>query len=183
MTTGTADAPSGRQPLAGGIAAAAAAVIAIAATALIGRTIWSSLALPSVTSIVLLLDLLMRPFRLRLFSLEDRALVLRVVVAIALPLYATTLAYVPGDLYRLGFSPWLAALFALAAAIVAPRHPRVAVLTLLILVALDLELLPSLNSFDYLVDPIVGLVALVWLGRQTVMAVAAGIRNKTKATT
>lgn len=183
MTAGIADAPLSRQPLARGIAVVAAVAIALAATALIGRTIWSALALPSVTTIVLLLDLVTRPFGSRLFTTEDRGVILRLVVAITIPLYATTLAYLPGDLYRIGFSPWCALVIALAAAIIAPRRSRVAGLVLLVLVAFDLHLLPSMNLFDYMVDPIVWLAALGWLGRQTILAIMAGIRNRTKATT
>ncbi|HSP13423.1 MAG TPA: hypothetical protein VLV78_01575 [Thermoanaerobaculia bacterium] len=118
---------------------------------------------PSITSIVLLLDLVLeRAGRPLLFTTERRVL-LWIVAVTSLVLYPSALGFTSLDVYRFGFSPAAPlgiAFLGIAAAV--RREIRLALLTLVILLSLDLRLLPSVNAFDYAIDPIVGLLAILW---------------------
>jgi len=98
----------------------------------------------------------------RLFSRRERAALLWFAAATSLVLYGGTLGYLPFDVYRLGFSPWAPVILATLAIAAAPRSLPLALTALAALVAYDIPLFRSVNLFDYVVDPIVGIVAIVW---------------------
>jgi hypothetical protein len=116
--------------------------------------------IPSITSILLIADLIARP-RLRLLS-GDRRLLLGFAAAAAVVLYPSALGLVPVDLYRIGFAPVAPLILATVAAFLAHRHRRCSCAVLAILIAFDLHLLGGTNLWDYLVDPYVGVIGLVW---------------------
>ena len=116
--------------------------------------------IPSVTSILLIADLIVRP-RLRLLS-GDRRLFLGFAAAAAVVLYPSALGLVPVDLYRIGFAPVAPLILATVAACLAGRHPRFSCAVLVILIAFDLHLLGGTNLWDYVVDPFLGVIGIVW---------------------
>ena len=115
---------------------------------------------PSVTLLALALDLLARH---KLFSSRERTALLAFAAAASLVLYGSTLGYLPLDLYRIGFSPWAPAALVIVAIAVAPRSPAIAITALIALVAYDIPIFRLVNLFDYVVDPILGIVACGWL--------------------
>jgi len=112
---------------------------------------------PSIPLLALLLDLLLRR---RLFSPRDRRALLWFAASLSLVLYSSTLGYLPLDVYRAGFSSWAPIAFALLAIATAPRSLPLALTALAALIAYDVPIFRSLNLFDYVVDPIIGLVAI-----------------------
>jgi hypothetical protein len=122
---------------------------------------------PSITLLALLLDLLTRR---RLFSPRERRALLWFAAGATLILYSSTLGYLPLDVYRAGFSPWAPIALAAAAIAAAWRSPAIACTALAALVAYDIPVFASVNLFDYVVDPMLGIVAIVW-------AVAAAARR------
>lgn len=129
------------------------------------RYLASVTGVPSITSIVLLLDLALGRAGRPLFFTSERRLLLGFVAITAIVLYPSALGLMTVDVYGLGFSaaaPLLIAALGIAAAL--RGETRLALLALTILIALDLQLLPSVNAFDYVVDPLVGIVAVVWAG-------------------
>jgi hypothetical protein len=127
------------------------------------RTLASVVGVPSITSIVLLLDVIARRAGRPLLFITERRVLLGFVAVAALVLYPTALGFTAVDLYRLGFStaaPLGVALLGIFGLL--RRQIRLAFLALVILIALDLQLLPSVNAFDYVIDPVVGLIAIGW---------------------
>jgi hypothetical protein len=114
---------------------------------------------PSITLLALLLDLVTRR---RLFSRREHRALLGFAAAAAIILYGSTLGYLPLDVYRAGFSPWAPVVLAVAAIAVAPRSLPLALTFLATLVAYDAPLFTSVNLFDYAVDPMLGIFAIVW---------------------
>jgi hypothetical protein len=129
---------------------------------------------PSVTLLALIIDLLARR---RLFSRRERAALLAFAAATALVLYSSTLGYLPLNVYRAGFSMWAPVALAIIAIVVAPRSPAIACTALVALIAYDLPLFASVNLFDYAVDPIVGIVAIVWVTWRAAVSAAIGVRR------
>jgi hypothetical protein len=127
----------------------------------------SLLGTPSITLLALLLDLLTRR---RLYSRRERRALLFFAAAAALVLYSSTLGYVPLDVYRAGFSPWAPIALAAAAIAAAPKSLPLACTFLAVLIAYAVPLFTSVNLFDYAIDPILGIVAIVW-------AVAVAVRR------
>lgn len=129
------------------------------------RYLSSVTGIPSITSIVLLLDLALARAGHPLFFTSERRLLLWFIAITAIVLYPAALGFVTFDVYRLGFSaaaPLVVAALGIAAAFL--RETRLGFLALVILIALDFQLLPSVNVFDYVLDPLVGIVAIVWAG-------------------
>jgi hypothetical protein len=127
------------------------------------RYLASIAGVPSITSIVLLLDVIAGRAGRPLFFTAERRRLLWFVAGMSLVLYPTALGFTPFDLYRLGFStaaPLVIALLGVFAAV--RREIRLAFLAIVILIALDLQLLPSVNAFDYVLDPVIGLIAIGW---------------------
>jgi hypothetical protein len=114
---------------------------------------------PSITLLALVLDLLTRR---RLFAPHERRALLWCTAAVSLILYSSTLGYLPLDVYRAGFSTWAPVALAAIAIAVAPRSLPVALTLLAVLVAYDIPLFASVNLFDYAVDPMLGIFAIVW---------------------
>ena len=117
------------------------------------------LATPSIPLLALLLDLLLRR---RIFSPRERRALLWFSASLSLVLYSSSLGYLPLDIYRAGFSMWAPIALAVAALAVAPHSPALALVALATLIAYDLPLFASVNLFDYAVDPILGMIAIVW---------------------
>jgi hypothetical protein len=161
--TATAERVSAEPGRQNSAAAFAAALLFVVIGAAVERALWVRIELPSITSLVLIANLgagraLKRPFLLP----ADRVFLLGFLAAAAAVLYSTALGFVAGDIYRAGFSPWAPVVLAIAAAAIAPARIRVALVALLILIAFAGRLLPSVNLFDYLVDPIGGAIAIGW---------------------
>jgi hypothetical protein len=114
---------------------------------------------PSITLLALALDLLARR---RLYSRRERSALLAFAAAASVILYSSTLGYLPVDVYRAGFSVWAPIALAVGAMAVAWRSPAIACTALVALVAYDIPVFRSVNLFDYVVDPILGIVAIVW---------------------
>jgi hypothetical protein len=125
---------------------------------------------PSITLLALILDLLTRR---RLFAPRDRRALLWLSASLSLILYSSTLGYLPLDIYRAGFSPWAPVALALVAIAVGFRSPPLACTALAALVAYDIPIFRSVNLFDYVVDPMVGIVAIVWLMAVLLRAIAS----------
>ena len=121
--------------------------------------LFTLLGAPSLPLLALLADLIARR---RLFAANERRALLAALAAIAILLYGSTLGYLPPDLYRLGFSPWAPIALAVVAIAIAKRAPAIAITALVALGAYDIPLYRSVNLFDYVVDPIVGLIAIVF---------------------
>jgi len=130
---------------------------------------------PSVTLLALIADVVARRFFHRaLFTPRERDVMLAFSAALAVVLYSSALGYLPIDIYRAGFSPWAPVALAAIAIAAAPRSLAIACTALAALVAYDVPLFASVNLFDYVVDPIVGIVAVGW-------AVVAGARRLLRA--
>ena len=108
----------------------------------------------------------------RLFSRRERIALLSFAASLSLVLYGGTLGYLPFDLYRFGFSPWAPVVLATIGIAVAPRSLPLALTALGALVAYDIPLFRSVNLFDYVVDPVLGLVAVAWVCISTARAAA-----------
>jgi hypothetical protein len=112
---------------------------------------------PSIPLLALVLDVVMRR---RVFSARERRALLWLAAVVAIILYSSTLGYLPVDVYRAGFSPWTPVV--LVAFAIASRSLPLAVVALSAIIAYDIPLFRSVNLFDYLVDPILGMIAIVW---------------------
>lgn len=119
---------------------------------------WSILAFPSVTTVALVLLFWHRP--------RHYEWLFPAIAAIGIALYTTTIGGPPLNMYRLGFSPYAPLVLAVAAAVIAVRAPKLAVIALAVILAFDLRLYRSRNLFDYAFDPILVLVATVWSVRR-----------------
>jgi peptidoglycan biosynthesis protein MviN/MurJ (putative lipid II flippase) len=129
---------------------------------------------PSVTLLVLVADLLARRlFHRALFSQRERSALLLVVAALSIVLYGSALGYIPIDAYRAGFSPWAPVVLAVVAAAVALRSLPLACTAVMALVAYDVPLFASVNLFDYVVDPILGVIALGYTAFRTAASFSA----------
>ena len=124
-------------------------------------SLWSILAFPSVTTVALLL-LAMADEGVR----RSVRYLFPVIAITGIALYTTTIGGPPYNMYRLGFSPYAPLVLAVAAALVATRAPKIALIALAVLVAYDLHLYRSRNLFDYAIDPILVLIATVWCVRR-----------------
>lgn len=149
----------------------------------IAAAIASVIGVPSIPSLVLLADFVAARFHRPLFARNERRTLLWTMAIASVALYPSALGYIDADVYRLGFST--AAPLAIAAAGIAlavRREFRLACVALAVLIAVDVELLPSSNVFDFLVDPAGGLVSVIWLlvrgakwlSARTLMRVPAG---------
>lgn len=127
---------------------------------------------PSISLLVLIVDVLARWLARRpLLHDDERTVLLTALAIIAVITYPSALGIVSVDVYHFGFTaiaPWVIAAAGVVAAI--SGEMRLAAITAVILVALDLELLPSVNAIDYVVDPVAAALALfslpfVWLRR------------------
>lgn len=145
---------------------ALAAVIAfIAFDTRLTRTIVTVLGAPSITTAALLVDLATRRvFGRPLLTAEERRTLLWFLAAASIVVYPTALGFVRiFDFYRTGFLAVTPGVLAAAGiALLLRRQYGAAVVALIALLSLDVHLLPSVNVFDYLVDPFGGIVALGW---------------------
>ena len=145
--------------------ALAAALVAVFSATPIELRFWSAVGTPSITALALLSDAVLRRHGMPLLPSADRSLLLAIAAACFIILEPAALGYLPFDLYRLGFSPVAPLLIAIIAAVLLARgRPAVACVILATLVAFDFRLLGSANLWDYLIDPIVGVAALIILG-------------------
>jgi hypothetical protein len=128
----------------------------------IGQLLWPAPASPSITTLVVLADVISSLFHRPLLKPEDRRVVYPTIAVVGVVLYATITGLAGPDLYRAGFSSDSPLVLAIGAALVARRAPRAACTAILVLVAFDLHILRSRNLFDYFFDPLVVGVSLVW---------------------
>ncbi len=147
-------------------AAVSLAFIAEATATPVEMRFWSAVGVPSITSLALLASASLARFGLPFFPSADRALLLGMAAAGFVAVNSSALGFLPLDLYRYGFSPLAPMIIAVVAAILLARQqPAAACVVVAALAAFDLRLLGSGNLWDYFVDPIVGIVAIVWLAR------------------
>jgi hypothetical protein len=163
-----------RWPAALPLVALAAVIAFIAFDTRPMRTIITVLGAPSITTVALLVDLASRRiFGRPLFQARERRMMLWFLAAALIVVYPTALGFVRiFDFYRTGFLA--AAPGVLAAAgifLLLRRQYGAAAVALIALLALDVPLLPSVNVFDYLVDPFGGIAALGWAIVQLVKAI------------
>jgi hypothetical protein len=117
---------------------------------------------PSVLLILLTADVVARLFGRPIFTDSDRRLLLGGVSIASIALYPSALQLFPFDIYRVGFHPVTPLVIAIAGALIAARHPRLAVAIFLTLIAYDVHLLAATNLWDYLLDPLLALIAIAW---------------------
>ena len=153
------------------LAAVAVALIAVFTKTPLELQFWSAVGMPSIISLSLLCDLALR--RQGMPLLADRGVLLAMEAAAFVILEPAALGFLPLDLYRLGFSPLAPLAIAIVAAIV--FRPRVALVILAALIAFDFHLLGSTNLWDYLVDPIGGVVAVAVVVRRSLTAPASAL--------
>ena len=110
---------------------------------------------------ILIADAFAMMFRRPLLRREDRRAILGFAFVVSLALYATILESAV-DLYVGGFSRFAPLVFAIVAFAIVARLPRTAIAALLVLAAFDMHLLRSRNLFDYAVNPLVAVWAIVY---------------------
>jgi hypothetical protein len=171
---------SRRWPAALPVAAVAGAVLLAVIGGRLWRTTVTLMGAPSITTAALLADLaLRRSFGRSLLASRERSTMLWFLAAASLAIYPMELGFVNVlDLYRTGFlagTPLVLA--ALGVVLLFRRDYGTAAVVLLALVALDLRLLPSVNAFDYVVDPLGGLVAVGWAAVRATKSIASRLRR------
>lgn len=146
------------------LSAIAAATVLLLIHGPVAHWISMVVGVPSIASIAWLADFAFRrAFDLPLFDVAERRMLLSAMAVLSLVLYPSALGYVNIDIYRLGFSavaPLAIGAAGIALAVTGRFH--LAVLALVVLVTLDVQLLPSANAFDYVIDPAGGFGAIVW---------------------
>jgi len=157
------------------LSAISAAMLLVLIDGPIARWLSMVIGIPSVSSLALLTDLaLTRMYDRPLFTTAERRSLLLTMAGLSLVLYPSALGYLNIDIYRLGFTTIAPLLVAAAGMLLVARGSfRLAALALIALVALNVQVLPSANVFDYVVDPVGGLWALGWGAVQIVKMVSA----------
>lgn len=128
------------------------------------RTVLTLVGISSITSITIVVDYAMaRAFGHSLLSADGRRMLVRYLAIGSLIFYPSALGVIRFDFYRFGFNGAApGALAAVGILLAARRRFGLAIVVLLALLALDVQLLPTVNAFDYVIDPIGGLVAIGW---------------------
>ncbi len=141
-----------------------AAVACVSIDCRFNRTMLTLVGIPSITSIMIVVDYAMaRSFGRSLLSHDDRRLLVRYLAVGALVFYPSALGVIRFDLYRFGFNAAApGVLAAVGVLLLLRRRFGPAIVVLLALLAMDVRLLPTVNAFDYVIDPIGGLVAIGW---------------------
>lgn len=144
----------------------AATIVALAL--LLEHLYWAALAVPSLTTLLLVVDsIVRRATHIELLTRADRRALVVFLATGALFFYPMAKGLLPFDAYRLGYTPWAPLVLAAIGVAVALRSVRIAAAILVALLAVDLHLIPSVNVFDYVIDPVGGIGAivtcLVWL--------------------
>jgi hypothetical protein len=118
----------------------------------------------SVLTLVIFADILCRRlWNLTLLDTRSRKSLLLVAGLLGVVFYPLALGYGPVDTYRVGYAPLMMVyMLGLTSVIVWIRHARMfAVILLLPLLAYNLHLLESDNLWNYLLDPLLVIYALV----------------------
>lgn len=115
------------------------------------------------TLVVLLNILLQRLFNFSLLGVASRKLLLMGIVMIGIVFYPLALGLTACDPYQLGYTPVLLSVLLVSLSLMLwfVRHRDLAVILLLPLVAYNLHLLESTNLWDYLLDPVLLIYALI----------------------
>ena len=151
------------------LSAIAAAMVVVLIDGPVARAIAMVIGFPSIASVALLADIaLRRAYDRPLLLADERRHLLWFMAVASLALYPSALGYVYADVYHVGFD-WFAppTVAAIGVLLAIRREYRLALLALVVLVSLDIELLPSNNVFDYVVDPVGGLCAMGWVVAQS----------------
>jgi hypothetical protein len=118
----------------------------------------------SVLTLLVFLNILMqRLFNFSLLGASSRKLLLVGVVIIGVVFYPLALGLTAYDPYQLGYSPILLSVLLISTSLLAwlRSHRDLAVILLLPLIAYNLHLLESTNLWEYLLDPVLLIYALV----------------------
>lgn len=118
----------------------------------------------SVLTLVVFLNILMqRLLNFSLLGVTSRKLLLMGVVMIGVVFYPLALGLTAYDPYQLGYTPVLLSVLLVSLSLIlwVVRHRDLAVILLLPLLAYNLHLLESTNLWDYLLDPVLLIYALV----------------------
>ena len=118
----------------------------------------------SITTIVLLAaHLFEQPAKRRVIKASDKLVTYATIVAASVILYPTAYGLFRFDAYDLGFgsSAFIAALMLLAILITILRRNLTSLIIVVSVLAYSLHLLPSNNLWDYLIDPLVAIYAIV----------------------
>jgi len=118
---------------------------------------WGAFALPSFTTLLWIADAISRH---RILAPRERVWLVRGMAIVTIVFYPMAIGLVPVDAYRFGFTAWAPIALALIGIALAPRFFRLACALLVIVLLFDLHALPSLNLFDYVIDPIGGICAI-----------------------
>jgi hypothetical protein len=126
------------------------------------RTFFQTL---SITSLLLLADyLISQLFKRTFIPRRERRIILIIIALVGIFFYPLTLGFTIFDPYQLGFNSILFALALLVLTFICLITKRNATAICLIAAALafDSHLLASNNLWDYIIDPLLTLYALVW---------------------
>lgn len=122
-------------------------------------SLWSAFALPSLTTLLIVADVIARG---RILTLRERRVLIAAFAVAAIVFYPMAIGIVHVDAYRFGFTLWAPVALAAIGVAIAPKFPRMAIALVVMLVLFDVHALSSLNLFDYVLDPIGGIFAVVW---------------------
>jgi hypothetical protein len=147
------------------------------------RTVLTLVGIPSIITAVLVVDFaITRNFGKSLLSADSRRALVRYLAVCSLILYPSALGVIRFDVYRLGFNAAAPAAIALVGVLLAARRRfRLAIVVLVVLLALDVRLLPTVNALDYVIDPIGGLLGIGWSAVRVTKFVAARLRARQPA--
>jgi hypothetical protein len=121
----------------------------------------------SIVTLVLLAGYLLRRLaEVSLLHESTRKQLYGIVLIAGLLLYPATLGLTAYDPYRIGFTPWLdVILLVLVIVYWLLQRQQVALVLLAVVAANELGVLASINTWDYLLDPLVWLASPVLLGK------------------
>lgn len=155
-----------------------AAVACVAIDCSFNRAVLTIVGIPSITTIAIVVDIaIARAFgRSFLSAAERRGLVLSLAIG-SIVFYPSALGVIRTDFYRFGFNGAAPGVLAAIGIFLASRRRfGVAAVILLTLLALDIQLLPTVNAFDYVIDFFGGLACVIWCAVQGVKWTIAKLR-------
>ena len=140
----------------------------------ITRGIVHDLSLPAI--ILMVHGLMIRLWRQPLIKQSTLELLLLVIAVVGVVFYPMALGLTQFDPYAAGYSAWFAlGMIILATGLWAVRQYELAAILALAVGAMAMGVLDSGNLWDYLIDPLVWIAALIWTTNQTVRLIRVRI--------